>query len=310
MIDLNYKDINMSWRTATIPKKSGGKRKLCIPNDDLKMIQRQILEYLYTIPSIKISKCAHGFVPYRNTSTGIIRHDKNYSVILCMDIKDFFDNFPLKAVEDALVSSGMYPAEAKNILKLCSYNNGLPQGGPCSPYLTNIGMFKVDCIIKAFATKYGFKYSRYADDITLSSTKEYERLYSFKWVFKAINKILNDNLNLYLKKSKSHIIWRNSRISPRVTGIVIRGDSNGYNAPKKFRYNTRAAVYNLATSIMKKGNKPDTEDFIEWRKILGRVQYMDKLRSYSEEGFNTADPKIQLKYFKYLTEVFNHKNLI
>lgn len=65
MIDLS-KHPSIQWRKAYIPKKSGGKRELIIPGDDLKAVQEDILDELYHTEDIEVSYFASGFVPYRN----------------------------------------------------------------------------------------------------------------------------------------------------------------------------------------------------------------------------------------------------
>lgn len=45
----------------------------------------------------------------------------------------------------------------------------LPQGAPSSPMLSNLGSWALDETLQAFAQQHCFAYTRYADDITLSS---------------------------------------------------------------------------------------------------------------------------------------------
>lgn len=52
----------------------------------------------------------------------------------------------------------------------------LPQGAPTSPMLANLAVFKLDEEIIAVAEKFGLTYTRYADDLLLSTdTKEFSR---------------------------------------------------------------------------------------------------------------------------------------
>jgi RNA-directed DNA polymerase len=46
----------------------------------------------------------------------------------------------------------------------------LPQGAPASPMLSNLIAFDLDVALYSFAQEFGFVYSRYADDISFSST--------------------------------------------------------------------------------------------------------------------------------------------
>ena len=48
----------------------------------------------------------------------------------------------------------------------------LPQGSPASPTVTNIICRSLDKSLSALSEKYGLKYSRYADDMSFSSTSD------------------------------------------------------------------------------------------------------------------------------------------
>ena len=69
----------LDWRECDIPKqhKPWEKRHLTIPNDELKKQQVKVLHFLYTVKELRPSGFAHGFVPHRNTSSGVDRHDRN-----------------------------------------------------------------------------------------------------------------------------------------------------------------------------------------------------------------------------------------
>lgn len=307
----------LDWRDATIPKKSGGVRHIKIPNDQLKAVQKEILNFLYHLyytGKISIASFAHGFVPCRNTSTSLQKHSRDSKVFLCCDAKDFFDTFPMEPVRQKLLDAGLGPYLVDKILKVCSLDGHFPQGAPTSPFLTNIGMLETDLILATYADNNGFRYSRYADDLTFSLKPDqevehrqpknngegYRRPY---WrFFIDVETILRKHLGIKLKHAKNHVIFRGSRNKPQILGIVLRQDNLGYSADKKLRYNTRAAVHQLAMKVRAQRGRPTAEDLTKWREIVGAIQYMDYVRSFGEEGANNADPCIQEKYFNYLKQ--------
>ena len=77
LYDLNH--VSREWRQAQIPKKDGTMRTLTIPNDELKQVQSEILQYLYSLVrqrKLQISSCAHGFVPYHDCMSAVMQHDR------------------------------------------------------------------------------------------------------------------------------------------------------------------------------------------------------------------------------------------
>lgn len=167
----DLKRVPRTWRIAYIPKKNGEKRKLTIPNDQLKELQHDILQYLYELVrqgKVQVSSLAHGFVPYHSCVTSILKHDKESQVFLCCDMLHAFDLLDPEFAKVKLLDGGVSKAYADEIIGACAYQNSLPQGGPASPYLLNIAMFDADCEIAAYAKKHGFQYTRYADDLVFS----------------------------------------------------------------------------------------------------------------------------------------------
>ena len=295
----------LDWREARITKKSGGYRKLCIPNDALKEVQEQILQFLYYTKGLWPTKYAHGFVPFRSTITSVQMHDPAAPAILCCDVKDFFDNFPVEPVKQKLLQANISPFLVEKILQCCTYRGAFPQGSPCSPWLTNLGMTECDLMLGSFAEKRGMTYTRYADDITMSvkSTTQVKKDYTRE--FHGIELILNKKLGLTLKHSKNHVIWRRGSEKRQVLGITIGQDGRSYNAPMKLRRRIRAGVHNLAQKIRGNNNRIYEEDVAMWKVLFGYVCYFDHIRSFSPDtNAATADCCIGENDFNYLMSLF------
>lgn len=319
---------DMSWRSAVIPKKSGGVRHIMIPNDQLKAVQRDVLQYLYSLHSkhkVRVSSFAHGFRPYRSIITAMKEHPLGTKVFLHMDVKDFFDNFPIGPIEASLREAGVQETLAKKILAVCSLNGHFPQGSPTSPWLTNMGMYGADLMIAALAKRANFKYTRYADDIILSLKPDVEplRIHKIKddessplvknpyyHVFAGIDSILEDSLGLHLNRKKNHVIWVGSRTKPMLLGMTKRQDGSGYSADRRLRENTRAGIYNLAKKMRAQGGVAEPADFAKWRELRGSVLFMDNVRSMHSDK-PIADCRIQEAPFLYrcVTFVHNIKNV-
>lgn len=320
----------LDWHECRIPKKSGGVRLLEIPSKELRQEQRRILQYCYVLRDaglLQVSNVAHGFLPYRGVHTAILKHSLESPVFICLDVKDFFPNCPVDVCEDKMRYAGLSRACVEYMMKCCTWQGPtytqrhFPQGSPTSPFLTNVIMFDVDCMIASYARKNGFLYTRYADDIQLSllpgmqNTDRFNELtrckdYTFVDIFYGIEAILKDHLGLELKHTKDHVIWRWSRCKPQMLGIVLRDDNKGYNAPKRRRRNVRAALHNLAWKVKENGDVAYKEDIQQWASIKGSIDNMDWIRSFSPDyNASSADPIIQTKFYNYLSEVIDGETL-
>ena len=198
------------YRSFSIKKRNSNEvRILSVPSFKLKCVQRRILEYiLYT------QNCPSnvtGFVPYRSIIDNAKPHIlKDY--IYKFDIKDFFPSIDEKRVFGLFYSFGFSREISDALTKLCTYKKMLPQGAPTSPYIANLVCNRLDKRLIAATEKYGFTYTRYADDITISGN--YTIMY-YKNLFKKI--ILNEGF--MLNESKIHLIRKGQQ--KKVTGIVV-----------------------------------------------------------------------------------------
>lgn len=309
MIDLS-KHPSIQWRKAYIPKKSGGKRELIIPGDELKAVQEDILDELYHTEDIEVSYFASGFVPYRNTIHGAKLHDKLSPYIINFDLRNFFPSFDVRKTEEKLLNSSLGAAKTEYIMRYCTYTeNGnvqFPQGSPASPYLTNIGMLEFDLKAQSMAIANKFTYSRYADDMTFSMFADSQDSKGFCYNFIYKVRTLVNNYGLELNNKKTRICAINSpKAARRVTGVVIRKDGKGYNAPRELRHEARCLCHILWKKLQEGENHQDLWPM--YRKMKGIIAYSDYLRSWSEQDVATADPCIDENKYAFIEGVFNAK---
>ena len=67
--------------------------------------------------------------------------------------------------------SGFNNRLSNEITYLVTYHDYLPQGAPTSPIISNSIFYKIDARLHKLSKKLNLKYSRYADDITISGEK-------------------------------------------------------------------------------------------------------------------------------------------
>jgi RNA-directed DNA polymerase len=233
------------YKRFYIPKKTGGNRLISTPMPRLKNAQYWILENM--LEKVILHDAAHGFVKKRSIVTNANPHVKA-EVVINVDLKDFFPSISYTRVKGLLRKLG-YSEQIATILGLiCTepecdqieldgqtyYAAGieryLPQGAPTSPAITNIICRKLDVRLKGIATKLNFNYTRYADDLTFSTTGDSVK--NTKTLLGFIKKIIKEE-NFNIHPDKLRILRKGSR--KEVTGIVVN-DKTSINAKDLDRF--------------------------------------------------------------------------
>ncbi len=218
--NLNTDSQPIPYVIYSIPKKSGGERQISVPHPILKQIQYWILKnILYAVP---VHVAAHGFVPNRSIFTNAKVH-MSPRLLLNMDLKDFFPSIGFLRVLRIFSQLG-YAEPVANILAfLCTTSqNGsdryLPQGAPTSPALSNLATWTLDQRLSHFCQQHQLRYTRYADDISISDSMDAKRRHSFGWVQNTARKII-ESAGFTLHPTKTRILSSGHR--QEVTGLVV-----------------------------------------------------------------------------------------
>jgi RNA-directed DNA polymerase len=120
----------------------------------------------------------------------------------------------------------------------------LPQGSPASPALTNIACMRLDRRLSKYALNNGWRYTRYADDLTFSLPKsELEKDIISSKVGKLLSMVRHvvTSEGLKIHPKKTHIMYRGMR--QIVTGLITN-DTETPRVPRERRKMLRAALHN------------------------------------------------------------------
>jgi RNA-directed DNA polymerase len=166
-------DAKDRYKCFGIPKRSGGERQITAPITAIKLIQRKLADVLNQVYVPKAP--AHGFVLGKSILTNAVMH-KGKRYVLNLDIKDFFPAINFGRVRGMFmgVPYSLPPNVATVLAQICCYKTGdhdfLPQGAPTSPIITNMLCAKLDSQLRQVAVRFKSDYTRYADDITFSTS--------------------------------------------------------------------------------------------------------------------------------------------
>jgi retron-type reverse transcriptase len=171
-LDINprqLKQLKPEYRQFTIPKRSGGVRQISAPSDELKRVQQRILRRL--LRGLRAHDAAHGFERGRSIVTNARIHC-GQEVVVRMDLVDFFPSTRARRVHRYFRRIGWNRSAARLLTRLCTHEGGLPQGAPTSPRLSNLVNYRLDARIAGKVAAFGGRYTRYADDLTISFPAE------------------------------------------------------------------------------------------------------------------------------------------
>ncbi|WP_442509910.1 reverse transcriptase family protein [Novipirellula sp. SH528] len=241
----------------TIPKRDGSERAIWAPMPKLKQAQHWVLRNV--VERLLVHGAAHGFLPGRSIMTNASQHTDS-RMIIKLDIKDFFPTVTFPRVKGIFRHAGYREQIATLLALLCTESprqmvvedgrtfyvslgpRCLPQGAPTSPGLSNVICLKMDRRIAGLAKRYGWRYTRYADDITLSMPASTKGDLNPATMIGLIKRIVADE-GFRVHPEKTRIIRKGGRQS--VTGLVVNGDAPP-RVPRKTRRMLRAAMHNHA----------------------------------------------------------------
>lgn len=199
-------------RRVEIPKDNRSKRKLGIPTVVDRVIQQAICQVLTPIYESQFSPFSYGFRPKRSAHQALRQGTQyitsGYSYAVDIDLEKFFDKVNhsklievlSRRVKDGRVISLIHKYLNAGVIVKHRFEpseEGVPQGGPLSPLLSNIMLNELDKELE----KRGHKFMRYADDmVILCKSKR-----SAQRVYENITYFIENKLFLKVNRDKSKV---------------------------------------------------------------------------------------------------------
>jgi RNA-directed DNA polymerase len=233
--------LDREYRARSRRKPDGTKRILFVPSERLKLLQRKIYDHI--LVKIPLLPCAKGGVPGNSPIENAAIHT-NKAVVFKMDIAQCYPSIkPVRVL--AIFQALGFGYEAAGLLtRLTTFKNELPQGVPTSNALTNLALARVDWRITSVAEQFGFDYSRWVDDITLSGRS---RLLKFQSMFKRI--VESEGFQVKAEKTKTELANERQTVTNFVVNTKVNLSKEKRSAIKKAVKEAHGQGSDLSPSI-------------------------------------------------------------
>lgn len=167
------------------------------------------------------------------------------------------------------------------VIKICTYEGFTAQGFPTSPTIANIVLRGLDMKLEKELTPLGIKYTRYADDLCISSKTlnkdelkniAQKLIYKMLWAFK-------------FQPNKKKTLWRNKSSRLKVCGVVVNVKlAIQRRVVKKFR----AKVHHITVKRATTSTRAEYRSAKGWASFLMSVsrekgrKYYDQLTAFGK----------------------------
>lgn len=307
MFLLYGKRLSQKYKRFKLRKKDGSFREISAPINPLKIIQAKLNQVLLAVYSSKPQ--VHSFLYEKSIVTNAKSHTRK-NLILNLDLEDFFPSIHFGRVQGMFLGTPYLRNEevARTLARLASLSSGLPQGAPSSPIISNMICGKLDSeLLRACSTSKCF-YTRYADDITISTYKpsfspeiaiRTDDGYS---ISQTLEGIIVDN-GFKIKDSKTRFRTRSQR--QLVNNLTVNRFPN---LPKSYFKQIRAMLYvwqkfgyegaeeHFRQKYDKRHRSPWTKNPSFARVLKGKIEFVGMVRGRTDPKFLKL--KEQLKALK------------
>ena len=211
------------YKTYSIPKRTGGRRTISHPTPEVKFLQRWMTRNLFGVLPVH-----HAVTSYRHgvgvADNARLHASQNY--LLKVDFVDFFPSISAEDIRSIMAAhSTKFDPQLTNddidvVVETVCKNGALTIGAPSSPALSNAILYDFDVFLFEVCQAQHVVYSRYADDIFLS-TDEPNRLSN---LLEVIRTKLAEGGRPVLRINEEKTVFTSRKRRRVVTGLVLTSD--------------------------------------------------------------------------------------
>jgi RNA-directed DNA polymerase len=224
-------------RRVWIPKSGGGERGLGIPDVVDRWVQQAVHRVLSPHWEPTFHPSSHGFRPGRSCHTAIAEAktylEAGYEWVVDLDLEKFFDRvhhqrlvarLETKVRDRRLITLIQRMLKAKVVMPegvVVNRDEGVPQGGPLSPLLSNIVLDELDHEL----ARRGHRFVRYADDenIYVRSERAGHRVMAsvVRFIEKQLRLKVNQTKSAVARPEERHFVGFSLRRNPENGAVEV-----------------------------------------------------------------------------------------
>lgn len=265
-----YSNFPSKYRKSNVSKKNGGIRTIRKPVNELKKVQRNILDKIIKNASIPIY--LYGLIKGRDHKANAIFHSNNFKrYVYSIDIADFFGSIHYKSIKMVYQQLGFSKENSNILTRLSTIDKLLPQGSPLSTHLASLAFRSIDRKIIKICQRKKLSYSRYVDDIVISGAGIDQR------TIRRINIIIH-NGRFAINRSKERLYGPNDT---KIVNNIKIVSKNCVTATDPFVSELERLIAN--------------NDSDHTKTILGKMQYFRYLNKQEAQKFQSKFPNFKYK---------------
>jgi RNA-directed DNA polymerase len=274
------------YKQFSIPKKRGGVRLISAPKQGLAIAQTRLAAILSS--NYRPKPFVRGFVKGQSFLSNAQSHERQ-RWILNVDIEGFYPSINFARVRGLFMSSlfGFNERVATILARITTTSNGLPQGARTSPVIANLIAYNLDKKLVNMARALRLQYTRYADDITFSSSqKAVPSLLVQSWEpgfgdreIQLGRELLEafETSGFSINHQKTRLLFQYER--QEVTGLIVNRQANVWRKDiSRFRMILHSAKVHGSEKAAKLWVGPEATPAQYWQFICGWLAYFAQVR--------------------------------
>lgn len=246
-------------------------------DSSLSQLQKNIAEAISD--NVKFPDYVQGFVKRRSSYSNARQHLAK-AFLLSADICDFFDSIEIADVATVFRTLGCNNETAEALAKICTINGILSQGLHSSPVISNLVVGNMDKDFQELCSRHEAVYTRYSDDISISSNKDLPTKEQIMAILEKNGFILNTDKFKITKRGQAQF----------VTGLSVF-DSKSPRIPKRMKRRLRLELHYIdkygTIGHFERVGVPDFAQSYAYNRVRGHIDYV-----------NAAEPDLAEKLYE------------